>query len=78
MITLITMVMHHQKKDLGLKLFGDEIKERQAMNKEQCFQFIQNNYKARPMDPAKPNVVTLYKKIRRIEQESKIPHETYE
>ena len=36
LITLITMIMHHQKKDLGLKLYGTEtIRKQVDLNKSQ-------------------------------------------
>ena len=48
---------------------------------------MQNNYKfkskrafeeACKMDPSKPRTITLQKKIRRVEQESRISHESFE
>ena len=77
-IKTITKIMHMQQKALGLKVTGDEMYEKQIdkNNSKQLQSYRMKNYKL--ADQTNGQYFTLYKTIRRIEQEEKVLGETAE
>lgn len=79
-IKLISKIMYLQKKNLGLKLTGDELLERKVdvNNHRQIQQHKYNQYQMQDPNPSEPGIVTFTKTVRRIEQEAKVMSETYD
>ena len=79
MIRMITMMIHFQEKDLGLKLTGDQILEKDVdkSNHLECQKNWMNSYVSKP-HATNPQLFTFTKKIRKIEQEKKYINETFD
>ena len=76
---MITMMIHFQEKDLGLKLTGDQILEKDVEKTNHLE--IQNRWANSYVGhnhPTNPNLITFTKKIRKIEQEKKYINETFD
>lgn len=73
------MMIHFQEKDLGLKLTGDQILEKdvEKSNQLEISKNIMNSYVGHN-HATNPNLITFTKKIRKIEQEKKYINETFD